>query len=108
MSLWLYSFARIKYERLLISLSATWRFCLGWVEGWHPEVRKQLIEFFTEAAVLVAVFPMLDTIIGGRNRVQQSGQIATSVTWGLASKSLGLALFLLIVACIMSLGVRRD
>jgi hypothetical protein len=82
---------------------------LNWIEKWHPEVRKQFIEFFTEAAVLVAVFPILDTIIGGRGA--QASQSGIKITWTLVMSSEGLALFLLLVACIMALGVpleKRD
>ena len=74
-------------------------------EGWHPEVRKIAIEFCTEAAVLVAVFPVLDTIIGGRAAQPAQGGMR-NVTWSLVIASEGLAAFLLALACIMSLGKR--
>jgi len=58
-----------------------------------PEIT---IQFFTEAAVLVAVFPVLDAIIDSLN-----GGPA-KVTWQLVLWSEGIAGFLLLLAGIMS------
>jgi hypothetical protein len=67
------------------------------------EPAKIAIEFCTEAAVLIAVFPILDTIIpigGGETGLK-------NLTWGLILKSEGIALILLMAAVIIS-GRERD
>jgi len=50
-------------------------------------------EFFTEAAVLVFVFPVLDTIV-------QFGR--AKVTWGLVLGAVGVSIFLLFLAGIIA------
>jgi hypothetical protein len=59
-----------------------------------PRFVKIAVEFFTEAAVLVAVFPILDTIIqvGGMQKV----------TWSLVAWSEGIAGMLIVFAGILS------
>jgi hypothetical protein len=58
------------------------------------------MEFFIEAAVLVAVFPVLDTIIQPLGGVQK-------VTWQLVAWSEGIAGALLLLAGIMSMAVKE-
>lgn len=59
----------------------------------HPKFVDVAQEFFTEAAVLVFVFPVLDTIV----------QFGTKkVTWRLALGSLGTTVFLLFWAGILA------
>ena len=59
----------------------------------HPKFVEVAQEFFTEAAVLVFVFPVLDTIV----------QFGTKkVTWRLALGSLGTTVFLLFWAGILA------
>lgn len=59
----------------------------------HPKFVDVAQEFFTEAAVLVFVFPVLDTIVQfGTNKV----------TWRLALGSLGTTVFLLFWAGILA------
>jgi hypothetical protein len=57
----------------------------------HPNFRKVAVEFFTDAAVLTFVFPVLDRIVADKP--------VTSV-WVLAS--IGLALLFLFLAGILS------
>jgi|SRR5271163_2604957 hypothetical protein len=59
----------------------------------HPRFVEIAQEFFTEAAVLVFVFPVLDTIV-------QFGP--KKVTWRLALGSVGTAVFLLFWAGILA------
>ena len=61
---------------------------------------KIAMEFFTEAAVLVAVFPILDTIIEPSGSVQK-------VTWSLVVWSEGIAAALLVLAGIISMAVKE-
>jgi hypothetical protein len=61
---------------------------------------KIAMEFFTEAAVLVAVFPILDTIIEPLGGVQK-------VTWPLVAWSEGIAAGLLFLAGIISMAVKE-
>jgi len=56
-----------------------------------PKFARIAVEFFTEAAVLVAVFPILDTIIG-------HGRVTRSLAFGIA----GLVLFFLFLAGIIA------
>lgn len=56
-----------------------------------PKFAKIAVEFFTEAAVLVAVFPILDTVIGH-----------SRVTRSLAFGSAGLVLLFLFLAGIIA------
>ena len=59
----------------------------------HPKFVDVAQEFFTEAAVLVFVFPVLDTIV----------QFGTKkVTWRLALGSVGATVFLLFWAGILA------
>lgn len=69
----------------------------------NDETPRIAIEFCTEAAVLIAVFPILDTVIplGGGNTGLRN------LTWGLVLKSEGIALILLMAAVIKS-GRERD
>jgi hypothetical protein len=62
-----------------------------------PRFAKIAVEFFTEAAVLVAVFPVLDTII-------ENGGLL-NVTWPLVAWSEGLAVLFLFLAGIISMGI---
>jgi hypothetical protein len=80
------------------STSRIWRRC--WIGirdtfGGPAKFFKIASEFFTEAAVLVAVFPILDTIIEPLGGVQK-------VTWALVVWSEGIAAGLLVLAGIMS------
>jgi hypothetical protein len=69
-----------------------------------PETPKIAVEFLKEAAVLVGVFPILDTIvpIGGDPNVGWQ-----RVTWPLVITSEGVALLLLVLAVIISERGRR-
>jgi hypothetical protein len=58
----------------------------------HSNFRKVAAEFFTEVAVLVFVFPILDTIV-------QFG--ARGVTWQLGAGSIAGAILALLVAAIL-------
>jgi hypothetical protein len=69
-----------------------------------PATQSIAVEFCTEAAVLVAVFPILDTILGNRGLQSIPGGGAKEVTWSLVLVSEGLAAFLLFLAVMMSLG----
>jgi len=69
-----------------------WRWLVGVFLG--PRFGKIGVEFFTEAAVLVAVFPILDTII------EKGG--TPKVTWSLVAWSEGIAVMLLFFAGILS------
>jgi hypothetical protein len=60
-----------------------------------PRFAKIAVEFFTEAAVLVAVFPILDTIIEARGTAR--------ITRPLVAWSEGLAAFFLVLAGIKAL-----
>jgi glycerol-3-phosphate acyltransferase PlsY len=71
-----------------------------------PGIQKIAIEFCTEAAVLVAVFPILDTILGTPGMQPAAGGIK-EVTWTLVVTSEGLAALLLFLASIMSLASGR-
>jgi len=61
----------------------------------HAKFASIAQEFFTEAAVLVFVFPVLDTVV----------QFGTKkVTWGLGLGSVAFAIFLLFWAGIIARG----
>ncbi len=62
----------------------------------RADVRDVMLEFFKEAAVLVAVFPVLDVI------VESFKPNGPHLTWQLVVWSEGIAGFLLLIACIMS------
>jgi len=59
-----------------------------------PRFAKIAVEFFTEAAVLVAVFPILDTLIEGGGMAK--------LTESLVAWSEGLAAFFLLLAGIIA------
>jgi hypothetical protein len=66
------------------------------------ETVEVAIEFFTEAAVLIAVFPILDTVIP----IGNTGGIK-NLTWALVLVSEGIALLFFILAIILA-GVAKD
>jgi hypothetical protein len=76
------------FYQLLFIIGAILRDAFG-----HPKFVDVAQEFFTEAAVLVFVFPVLDTVV-------QFG--ARKVTWKLALGSVGVAVFLLFWAGILA------
>ena len=83
------------YRNAVRSASNLWR---GLVAAFtRKEFAKIAVEFFAEAAVLVFVFPVLDTIIetGGLQRL----------TWALFIWSTGLAVFFLFLAGIISMRI---
>lgn len=58
-----------------------------------PKFAKLAMEFFTEVAVLVFVFPVLDTVIQfGRRKL----------SWQLAGVSIGVAVVCMVLAAIMA------
>ena len=70
-------------------------------------ITKILIEFCTEVAVLVAVFPLLDSIIGNRSSSMQGlpNSGTQSVPWSLVETSWGIAALFLLFAVIMAIGL---
>lgn len=70
----------------------------------NTETKKIAIEFCTEVAVLLAVFPWLESVIASRsalNTAQQSG--AQNVNW-FVGETLGVAALFLVFAIIMAVG----
>lgn len=80
-----------------------WRY---WIRK-RVVVTKILIEFCTEVAVLVAVFPLLDSIIENRSSsIQGLPQNGTqSVPWSLVETSWEIAALFLVFAIIMAIGL---
>lgn len=64
---------------------------LTWLK--RAETLRTIREFLAEAAVLVAVFPVLDTLIPSQGSAATPKHIWITIAW-----SLGGALFLLIMA----------
>jgi hypothetical protein len=88
-----------------------WALCQSYIWSFirHPGIHKIAIEFCTEVAVLVAVFPILDTIIPITGGAQASGQNGMkNVTWPLVITSEGIAGLFLILAGIMSIKGGKD
>ena len=69
-----------------------------------PEAYKIAVQFCTEAAVLICVFPILDTIVPINGDLRSN---LKKVTWGLVVTSEGLATLLLALAVIMSVRGER-
>jgi hypothetical protein len=81
-------FAQAVLRKIIFLVGALFRNAFG-----HPQFVNVAQEFFTEAAVLVFVFPVLDTIV----------QFGTKkVTWRLALGSVGVTVFLLFWAGILA------
>ena len=74
----------------------------SWTALQTRETVEVAIEFFTEAAVLIAVFPILDTVIP----IGNTGGIK-NLTWALVLGSEGIALLFFILAVILA-GVAKD
>jgi hypothetical protein len=92
------------YESVAQVAMPLWAIVRDWLLGifnFEAKFFKIAMEFFTEAAVLVAVFPILDTIIEPYGSVQK-------VTWSLVIWSEGIAAALLVLAGIMSKAVKGD
>lgn len=91
------------YQRVIRFVIACWGGLRGWISTvfvFEAKFFKIAMEFCTEAAVLVAVFPILDTIIEPFGSVQK-------ITWSLVIWSEGIAAALLILAGIISMAVRE-
>lgn len=87
---------------------------MSWIWRWAPQLRqksklqfsgpskfwKLAMEFCVEAAVLVAVFPVLDTLI-------QRGSLK-NVGWRMMCGSEGLAVALFLIAVIMSKAIKGE
>lgn len=79
-----------------------------------PRVQKKTLEtlcvFFTEAAVLVAVFPVLDTILANHGASQAGAgaqQGAARNIWTVAIWSEGIALVCLLAAVIIGITIEK-
>ena len=87
-------------------LSNAWNrvriFCLKALRA--PETYKIAVQFCTEAAVLICVFPIFDTIVPINGDIRSN---LKKVTWGLVVTSEGLAALLLVLAVIMSVRGER-
>ena len=73
-----------------------------------PRVRRKVLEilctFFGEAAVLLAVFPTLDTILANR---PAAPQVAAHNIWTVAIWSYGIALGCLLLAAIIGITIAK-
>jgi hypothetical protein len=91
------------YSKITHSIAVRWIFIREWFRAVFTFPHKFFriaMEFFTEAAVLVAVFPILDTIVGPTGGFQK-------VTWPLVMWSEGIAAGLLLLAGIISMAVKE-
>jgi hypothetical protein len=91
------------YQTIARRIAARWTWFRVGLKGIFigpPKFFRIATEFFTEAAVLVAVFPILDTIIEPLGGVQK-------VSWHLVEWSEGIAAALLFLAGIMSMAVKE-
>jgi hypothetical protein len=68
----------------------------------HNETKKIAVEFCTEVAVLLAVFPWLESVLASRSVPSAAQQVAAQ-DWFVA-KTLGLAALFLLFASIMAIG----
>jgi|ERR1051326_3285616 hypothetical protein len=69
----------------------------------NPETKKIAIEFCTEVAVLLAVFPMLDTLIANQASQGVSNTAVSGSGW-LLTGAYGVAALFLIFAVIIAVG----
>lgn len=67
-----------------------------------PHTRRIASEFFAEVAVLVAVFPILDTIIESRMRIAaRPDRSVYGLTWPLIALSYGIVIVCFVAAIII-------
>ena len=83
---------RVAYQRILAILANLWSFAVSVAR--RSDFARITVDFLTEVAVLVMVFPTLDTII-------EKGQ--SKVTRGLVIWSVAIALICLFMAGIISM-----
>ncbi len=89
------SFLLAIYSRTRQVAAKLWNFFVE--DFWGPRLAKIAVEFCTEAAVLVAIFPLLDTIIKGGH-----------VTRPLIGWSVGLPAILLLFAGVIAAIIKVD
>jgi hypothetical protein len=99
----LFIFSRLRqgatrvWSFIRIRATGLWSFIVE--DFWSPRLAKIAVEFCVEAAVLIAVFPILDTIIKGGIK---------DVTRSLIGWSIGLPALLLLFAGVITAIIRDD
>lgn len=91
------------YGEILRLIVALWVYLVSVFR--KPHTRRIASDFFAEVAVLVAVFPILDTIIESRMRIAaRPDKSVYGLTWPLIALSYGIVVVCFLAAIIIGSG----
>ena len=94
------------YSKVIQRLSVEWEYLVGTFR--RPGTKRVASEFFAEVAVLVAVFPILDTIVESRFRdLSASNRVMAregpfGLSWPLIVLSYSIVLICFLIAIVLS------